>query len=143
MLVDVSVIDDPLGTIIATLNGNCFDITRIEKGIYEVGHFNFNFCILDYSYENIEELPFIDGLNPFGVCDHYSQILEKSSEIKNSNRKFVISITPILKQNQPKEGGWRWHKWGPYIGTQTQTTEYLHDEPEIEKVYVFHVYELI
>lgn len=37
-------------------------------------------------------------------------------------------------------GGWRWEKWGPYIGTQRSVADYLHDEPDIDYVYTFHVY---
>jgi len=48
----------------------------------------------------------------------------------------------IRKDLEPTDGGWRWHKWGEYIGTQNPQMEYIHDEPEIEKVYVYHIYEL-
>jgi hypothetical protein len=47
----------------------------------------------------------------------------------------------VIKANQSHEGGWRWHKWGEYIGKYEPQYEYLYDEPEIEKVYVYHIYE--
>ena len=37
---------------------------------------------------------------------------------------------------------WRWHKWGPYIGTKEPKCEYLYDEPEIDKVVIFELYEI-
>ena len=38
--------------------------------------------------------------------------------------------------------GWRWHKWGPYIGTQDPQCEYLADEPEIKEVFVYRFIQL-
>jgi hypothetical protein len=58
-------------------------------------------------------------------------------------RDYPDGSTSTLK-DCPKcfGGGWRWHKWGPYIGTQEPKCEYIHDEPEIEEVFTYHVYEL-
>lgn len=48
-------------------------------------------------------------------------------------------LTRLLKSEESSDGGWRWHKWGEYIGTHKPQCEYLHDEPEIEEVWVFDV----
>jgi hypothetical protein len=48
-----------------------------------------------------------------------------------------------MKANQPKEDGWRWRKWGQYIGALEPTCEYIADEPHIDKVYVYHIYEKV
>jgi len=78
----------------------------------------------------------------YGVCDNIDQILNKYPELQNSDRKFIVSLVSMLKSEQSKSGGWRWHKWGEYIGEQNPTHEYLYDEPEIEEVFVYHIYEL-
>lgn len=51
-------------------------------------------------------------------------------------RLLGVFFTPMVRAEQSPEGGWRWHKWGEYIGDHTPTAEYLYDEPEIERVYV-------
>ena len=58
----------------------------------------------------------------------------------NSENPIVISVTEMRKDEQPEDGGWRWHKWGEYIGKQEPKCEYLYDEPNIDSVYVFHIY---
>lgn len=83
---------------------------------------------------------------PYGVCDNYKQILEREKDIDyylNSDEKFCILITPIYKKQQPSEGGWRWCKWGEYIGDQKSEAEYLYDEPNIEMVYVYNIYKVV
>lgn len=82
---------------------------------------------------------------PYGVCDNYEQILEREEDIDyyvNSDEKFCILMTPIYKKEQPAEGGWRWCKWGDYIGDQESEAEYLYDEPNIEMVYVWSIYKI-
>ena len=81
----------------------------------------------------------------YGVADDLDQIRAYyKSEIEDPQRYFVIGVTPVEKDpdNAGKGGGWRWHKWGPYIGTQDPQCEYLDDEPEIDKIFVFSLYEL-
>jgi len=117
---------------------------RLDKGIYRIGHFGSSDWLPEF-----EPYPVLDfeaskpweEISSYGVCDSYEQILEKCPGIVTSSRQFLITITPIVKALQPPSGGWRWHKWGPYIGKHTPTTEYLYDEPEINMVLVYHVYE--
>lgn len=72
-----------------------------------------------------------------GVCDNYEQVLEKYKDILNDpNKKYVIGMCTV-------EGGWRWDKWGEYIGTQNPEHEYLYDDIHIDRVYCFYIYELI
>lgn len=114
----------------------------IEKGIYESPSFN-NRYFLDGVYEEYFDISGLGYPNSYGVCDDYSQILNQFPVILNSEREFVIFVTPLLKSEEPETGGWRWHKWGEYIGNQNPVMEYLADEPNIDKVYVFHVFEKI
>jgi hypothetical protein len=86
-----------------------------------------------------------DGLDDqvyFGVCDDVEQILAHHPDIKESAQHFVVGVIAIRKEWEPDRDGWRWHKWGEYIGTQKSSCEYLADEPEIEQVYVYQVHTL-
>lgn len=79
----------------------------------------------------------------FGVCDNWEQITSKWPEITSSERRFVVGLGKVSKSAQSPSGGWRWHKWGDYIGTKDPQHEYLYDEgPEIESIYTFHIYEV-
>jgi len=113
---------------------------RVYKGIYEHRGFSLNFREkqshdLDY--------PRFENFSCYGVCDSWQQLLEKLPlEVKEGPIKYVIGITSIKKYDQEEEGGWRWHKWGPYIGIQQPTREYLRDEPLIEEVFVYQIYQV-
>lgn len=67
------------------------------------------------------------SINEYGVCDHYTQILEQCPELNDTGRTFLITLTyPVKRKNQPSSGV-RWHKWGPYIGSKNPQYEYLYD----------------
>ncbi|MGG1671524.1 hypothetical protein ACIFOE_12895 [Paenibacillus sp. NRS-1783] len=130
--------------------GEEFDKQMVREGIYNT-EFEYNFDheltfkgvrIKDkYNYDPIVD----DGeryVEPYGVCDHYEQILNLAPEIINSEKKYVIGLTLVKKEWEPEDGGWRWHKWGEYIGNQSPQCEYIYDEPEIEQVYCYYIYEI-
>lgn len=76
------------------------------------------------------------------VCDNHEQVLTYwRARIEDPARTYCILMTPIHRQ-PGNTGGWRWHKWGDYIGTQRPQCEYLDDEPEIEMIYTASIYEL-
>lgn len=79
----------------------------------------------------------------FGVCDEPEQVFEKWPHLATSEKKFFVTFWPHSREQQPSQGGWRWHKWGEYIGVREPQYEYLYDEPEIELVYSFHIYEIL
>lgn len=79
----------------------------------------------------------------YGVCDNWEQITERWPEILTSERRFVIGMTEIRRADQPERGGWRWHKWGEYVGTHEPQHEYLADEEGIESVWVFQIIEVL
>lgn len=133
-----------------------FYCKELEPGIYETG-LNFEHDISHYSeveaygsYQQLtkEGIPIesndfkeiMQGISPYGVADNINQIKEHFKEMLSSSNPVVISVTEMRKEEQPEDGGWRWHKWGQYIGKQEPQCEYLHDEPTIESVYVYHVY---
>ena len=142
MLVDVIYQENVIANIIAQINGNSTEVIRREQGVYEIGHFSFdNMMVVPLSFEH--QYPKLwNDLYCFGICDDYQQIFDQCPQLRTDKRRFCISITPIIKEKEPPTGGWRWHKWGPYIGEQKPTTEYLYDEPVIEKVYCYHIYEI-
>lgn len=75
----------------------------------------------------------------YGVADTVDQIQSYVSFLKSDPRPFIVAMTPVYKSLEPKKDGWRWHKWGRYIGTQNPQCEYIADEPEIDKVLCFNV----
>lgn len=86
----------------------------------------------------------VDGVEPYGVCDTPEQFKEKFAQIlENDPRPLVVLFTHVAKdpENKGLGGGWRWHKWGEYIGDGMPTREHLDDEEKFEKgIYCFHIY---
>ena len=82
----------------------------------------------------------------YGVADSLEQIV---SYYENRGEGFrgnhVIFVNKVTKDPRPEAAmtGWRWHKWGPYIGTRNPQCEYLNDEPEIEEVLCFSIYKVV
>lgn len=70
-------------------------------------------------------------VSQYGVADNIEQIKEfYKRQIKDKTNKFIITLSPVhqIKENKGKGGGWRWHKWGEYIGKLNPQCEYLDDE---------------
>ena len=113
-----------------------------KEGMYQISHFGGTNFLAGYEhYPDFEEEEF-NGLACYGVCDEMDQLIEKFPALETSERKFVITFKQVVRDAEPKMGGWRWHKWGPYIGDQNPQCEYLADEPEIRHIFVYHIYEL-
>lgn len=151
------------------LTGGVYGGERLATGVY-LSHINFGHEILPLV---LNEYPFSDYMrtvmdeehaktkadenyvsrfvervydlpSDYGVCDNYYQILGRWYEmLVESPRRFLISVSAIEKSNQPSQGGWRWHKWGEYIGYKDPQHEHLYDEgPEITKVFCFQIFEM-
>ena len=153
MLIDpVFTQDNPIVALLNAISGNSSktqEPIQLASGIYEISHFNGE-SLLDRSQgwaadfkHQYPTLATIDDdyFGSYGVCDNYQQVLDKCSMLTTSEREFVLFVTAVHKADQYEEGGWRWHKWGEYIGTQTTTCEYLYDEPLVDMVYVYHITE--
>lgn len=82
-----------------------------------------------------------DSFCSYGVVDKPNQLF-RYYDLIHDPRKFCVGFTPVFRKDQPNWGGWRWHKWGPYLGTQKQTTEYLYDEKHIDYVLLYHIIEI-
>lgn len=105
-----------------------------EKGIYQCA-FDFNFSELEF--EELQKLSWDDRYKIFpnfekqtyGVADNIEQIKEYyEEEISDKIKKYAICVTPVLQKHQSEKDGWRWHKWGKYIGKLNPQCEYLYDE---------------
>jgi len=80
----------------------------------------------------------------YGVCDSPEQFDAVLGRMLDNDRaSYVVGFTPIFRKHQPPHDGWRWEKWGPYIGTREQTADYLADEKDIDLVFCFHIYRKI
>jgi hypothetical protein len=125
---------DPILAMMSALEGRAYS-KRIQQGVYEVGHFGSSDFLRGYdSYPNL-------SVGAYGVCDDIANLLEKCPELEAEGREFVVCLTKIDADEQPDSGGWRWHKWGEYIGAGEPSTEYIHDEPSLRQVFVYHIYE--
>lgn len=127
---------------ILTLLGQGGKPVELEPGIFLSPSFSFQHAIVG---EVEEYFDFGHELSPYGVCDCLEQIKEKYAAWFNDEEyKFCVSLTKVEKVEQPPEGGWRWHKWGEYIGTKQPRYEYLYDEgDDIQVVYCYHIYQLL
>lgn len=132
---------DPMLRLMAEVTGGCTQATRLGTGQY-LSHLNWDHQIRDLIAEKWPEFKGW-GPNCYGVCDTPEQLTEKFPQIEADPRRFVIHFAHISKKDQSPQGGWRWHKWGQYVGDGEPTCEYLYDEPGFDDgVYVYHIYEV-
>lgn len=149
MLIDEPAILGPQDPFLAALSrltvGTSTRPARLKQGIYRIGHFNGNYMLPRGAYDEWPNLPPAqDGewRNSYGVCDSVANLLDKLGDVLNDpQRQFVVTLTSVRREHCPEDGGWRWHKWGPYIGAQNPQHEYLYDETHIDEVFCYHVYE--
>ena len=133
------------------------DLQQYGVGIYQC-NIDFNFSHNEFLEFNIDEnvfnIPFNQKYEAFaptyhkaqyGVADNIDQIKEYyKEEIKDPDKKYFIYVTPVYPDPELKGSrmGWRWHKWGEYIGKLNPQCEYLDDEDfvnDIEYVICFHL----
>lgn len=132
------------------------DAEHIETGMYVLSHWQFDWYVNQslesypsfYFNPSFEEILFeinADGtdaryLSSYGICDYPRQLLEVFPKLVSCDEKYCVSFVKVEKVNQPERHGWRWHKWGQYIGIQNPQHEYLFDEMDIDTVYTFSIY---
>lgn len=78
-----------------------------------------------------------DRPDDYGVCDYPEQVLEHYPKIETDPRSLIIILIECTRENDRLS--FRWHKQGPYIGTQEPRHESAHDDTHIEVVWLFHV----
>lgn len=129
--------------IIAIMNGNKAGHTIIGEGLVEIGHFSSD--LLLYGQNGGWDFQMI-GAPTYGVCDSPEQFLKKfSAELIGDPRELCVFFTHVKKDemNRGRGGGWRWHKWGEYVGEGKPEMEYLDDETGFEGgVYVYHIHDI-
>lgn len=76
----------------------------------------------------------------YGLCDNPEQVLKKykNSHYMKNEEPYCILFTPLYREDEPETGGFRYHKWGSYIGKQKPQHEYLYDDKHIDLIYSFH-----
>lgn len=141
-----------VGGFFSMMTSNMFNESHIftswQKEYWDAAHEAYDsdtmdtpeFKALQEEYHRKEDL----GIYPpdYGVCDSPEQLLEKFPLIVTSDKQIIVTVEEVRKDEQPDEGGWRWHKWGPYVGEFEPQSEYLADEPNIDRVFIFKLYEI-
>ena len=129
---------DPITMAIAGL-GEPIKPEVVVDGVVVIPSFNFDILVFGRNkfFEFEPEFP------SYGVCDSPEQFLEKYGDILSGDpRTFAVGLTHVAK-NPGEKCGWRWHKWGEYVGTGNPRHEYLADEDGFEDgVYCWNVVEL-
>tara|TARA_R100000951_G_C2649244_1_gene183789 strand:+ start:555 stop:1040 length:486 start_codon:yes stop_codon:yes gene_type:complete len=143
MLVDLTSIPSEIERCKEVAKNHNFDYVPQSDSKYKQGvgiyqsTFPYNFP--ENEFEETQKLSFDDkypkfndySKSSYGVADTIEQIKEYyKEEIEDPDNKYFIHITPVFqeKENKGKGGGWRWHKWGSYIGELDRQCEYLDDE---------------
>jgi hypothetical protein len=140
---------DPIVAMIAQMNGQSASASKIQRGYFN-SPLNFDNIVESslgrrLDYEN--KYPSFDyDLDSYGVCDSPQQFIDKfNDDLEKDERQFVVGFAHILKNssNAGEGGGWRWHKWGQYIGEGDPQCEYLDDEEGFEDgVYVYDIVQI-
>lgn len=100
-------------------------------GIYVCEDYNDYYFINHLTDYNCQEHFYI-----YGIADNASQILEAYPDIPDD---YIILMTPMFSKKDEPCSGWRWHKWGRYLGVQERSCEYLNDEPNTDMIYCFSI----
>lgn len=149
---DIGPTDALILNAISSGNQRATSYTRLRRGVYTCGHWNFDMYM---ERRDGKRLPFemrypsFPGdydddtyLGSYGVCDTVDQFLQYAGgRLHVPDRFFVVSLVEIRREHQPSNGGWRYHKWGQYIGTQNPQNEYLYDDKHIDAVFTFSILE--
>lgn len=148
MLVDVkpaSAANNPNALFISLLTTGSlnFGAQRLAPGVYKSSSFSHDYIHGIRDFDNhYPTLTHVEGgrFGSFGVCDNWQQVVGQCKELRASDPQgYVLTITPVTRAEQESRGGWRWHKWGSYIGDQEPCHEYLYDDKHIDLVYTYSV----
>lgn len=136
---------NPMMMQIFSLMGGGQNISVLEEGFAIVPGGNVDHLIDSSEWEawGVDDIP--GEVGTYGVCDSPAQFMAKYKKgLQESPRTFFVSFMHVAKDpdNQGQGGGWRWHKWGEYVGEGSPQCEYLDDEPGFEDgIYCFHICE--
>ena len=143
MLFDPTLVPDEHNTIFLMLTGtNQPSVKKLGRGFYLCEHWNFEMeCAERLEEYNDAPARAVGCREVFGVCDSPEQFMARFGPgLEVRPECIVVSFCVVKREDQEASGGWRWRKWGPYIGDREPQHEYLYDEQEIDQVTTFHVY---
>lgn len=112
------------------------------KALVEAG-FSIGVCKVSEEYRHVIEDP--DVFVPFpayGVVDSPEQLMELI-DLGTVKIPIAVFLVEVRREHQSPQGGWRHHKWGPYLGTQEPQHEHLYDDKHIERVFTYHIYHVV
>lgn len=75
----------------------------------------------------------------FGCADSTNQVLEHLRPALDTDVPYLVTFATLTRASDP---GWRWHKAGPYLGTREPVREHLGDEPDIDQVVTFDLWQV-
>lgn len=76
----------------------------------------------------------------FGSADDLTQVLDRYPDLATSADHYLLTYQTFTRESAPH---WRWHKNGPYIGTQEPQAEHLGDEPRIDRIISWEVWAVL
>lgn len=104
------------------------EMWRPMTGVYEGPYSDPNFIYWLYDEFVNKNQPMFED---YGIADNLEQVIGYyKDQYIDVPEKYFLFFTKIYqnKDNAGNWGGWRWHKWGPYIGKLNPKHEYLDDE---------------
>lgn len=120
---------------------------RLAMGVYEghfIDHWLDGVCCdlqLDQVWDSLRRVDMWEryGTGSHGVADNYQQVLtyEHDRRVADPDHLYIVQVSIMRREDQSPKDGWRWSKWGPYIGTQVHQADYLADEPDISEVMIY------
>lgn len=138
---------DPFLMQLGTMIGGGVPTEIVQDGYLTIGHWSpeHDGWLIGTDFGAWELLEALE-VPEYGVCDSIDQFDAKFGDIlRNDMRLWCVFFVHVAKDpsNAGEGGGWRWHKWGTYVGEGEPTQEYLDDEEGFEDgVWTCHVYEL-
>lgn len=149
--------EDPILSLLADVMCPDSKEEALEPGFMTIAHFSSDMLVWGRNspefymgYPDLADLcstPDGSGLKCYGVCDTPKQFIDRYKKVLEDDpvRTFFCTFTHVAKDpsNKGYGGGWRWHKWGPYIGDSKPYYEYLDDEEGFDEgVWVYHVLQI-
>lgn len=141
----IKLTSDPILQMVCSVNQRNNVVVKLDTGMYQIGHWNPEFVTPNKLSSGWETDLHLIGKNGDyfgngGGCDYPGQVLE-CIDLSRYSEQLVIFYVQINRKDQPQDGGWRFHKWGDYIGKHTIEYEYLYDQKDIDMVFTYHIYQ--
>lgn len=125
---------------------SCYDADGINYNCRQHAMYGNKFFRKLKGIESVEErIKYTRNCWFYGVADNAEQVVEFYNRNEDGvfSGNHVIVFFDVYRDKRFPFSGWRWHKWGPYIGTKKPSKEYLNDEPEIDHVICFNIYKVV